>query len=98
MTQITEKFIFETDESEWSSRLHHFESATTEIVNESEERISKQIAASEDRMISREKEMQKYLEGLVDKALAKKKTSDEDSSSHESDSDSDFEISRSDIL
>ena len=71
MTQLVKKFA-NTKENEWLCCLLYSENTATEIINESEERMHKHIGVSEEWIVSREKEMQKYFECLIIKALFKR--------------------------
>lgn len=93
VAEITEMFVPEIETDEFS-RLVTFEHATSEIVNESEERICQLIEEVEERVLSREDETQKYLEDLIVGASSNKKK-ESDGSSGDDSSETDYEITHS---
>ena len=75
---LTTAFINAGDQDDdWAGRMINFERSTNAIVTESEKRICKLIAASEERIAENEEEMKFYISGIAENVnMIKKKRGD----------------------
>jgi len=96
---LSNAFIKVTDQDDDNGRMINFERSTNAIVSESEKRICKIVAASEQRILDSEEEMKYVISGIVENVVTskKKKGVDDDDSSSDSSGSSHVTFTRADL-